>query len=521
MCKSYAVLLVTLLAATVIKGQNVGINISGTPADASAMLDVSAANKGLLIPRLSLTAANSPSPVTSPAISLMVYNQNTAPGISPGYYTWNGAAWVRISLDGENWKSGGNMLTATGSLGTLSNNHVDLITNNLVRGRLTNLGEFFIGATNTVIPGDLVGGVSNSTFPFAVNGYSAFNGAGVYGLITGGNTQFAAVQGEYQASGAFNTAGVRGTNQSPTAGTGFRTLAGTGPRVGVIGNTTGASGQYTFGLHGSMGSTDIRCGGVYGDDFGIASGALAYYASTLADYSVYGFGNAYQVGVALGRSTYRLTEPNTQIGMGIYGGVMGGWVRGLVYGAHVKGERYGLYVDGKTYTNAPITELVPAADGSRIPTYAITSLSTDVYARGKATLQAGVIYIPFDKKFLSIINADDVVITITPTGNSRGLYIARQDSNGFVVRENEGGNGSVSFNWIAIGARKDNAPMNHAPEILAGDFDKNMNGVMFNDNNKTDKPQPVWWDGQNIRFDTPPQKMPDVKAVSNARNGTF
>jgi hypothetical protein len=34
-----------------------------------------------------------------------------------------------------------------------------------------------------------------------------------------------------------------------------------------------------------------------------------------------------------------------------------------------------------------------------------------------------------------------------------------------------------------------------------------MNGVMFNDNNTTDQPQPMWWDGSNVRFDQPPAKQ--------------
>jgi len=51
---------------------------------------------------------------------------------------------------------------------------------------------------------------------------------------------------------------------------------------------------------------------------------------------------------------------STHIGLGIYAGIMGGWMKGLVYGTHIKGEHYRLYVDGKTYTNEPVIELVTA-----------------------------------------------------------------------------------------------------------------------------------------------------------------
>ncbi len=76
--------------------QNVGINASGTTPDASAGLDVDFNNKGILIPRVSLVSTSSASPVSSPAISLLVYNTATANDVSPGFYSWNGTSWQRL-----------------------------------------------------------------------------------------------------------------------------------------------------------------------------------------------------------------------------------------------------------------------------------------------------------------------------------------------------------------------------------------------------------------------------------------
>jgi hypothetical protein len=74
--------------------------IGTTTPDASAKLDVSATNKGFLPPRIALTATNAASPVTSPAVGLLVYNTSTAGtapnNVAPGYYFWNGSAWVAI-----------------------------------------------------------------------------------------------------------------------------------------------------------------------------------------------------------------------------------------------------------------------------------------------------------------------------------------------------------------------------------------------------------------------------------------
>src|SRR4051812_46090374 len=57
-----------------INAQGVGINASGTPADNSAMLDISATDKGLLIPRL--TAAQRTA-ISNPAEGLMIFNTTT------------------------------------------------------------------------------------------------------------------------------------------------------------------------------------------------------------------------------------------------------------------------------------------------------------------------------------------------------------------------------------------------------------------------------------------------------------
>ncbi|MFT6198464.1 MAG: hypothetical protein ACJAQ2_000229, partial [Vicingaceae bacterium] len=97
--------LFTLIALTFImngaSAQNIGISNTGAVPNSSSMLDIDASpsnNKGLLIPRIDLTATNSALPVTAPATSLLVYNKATAGvapnSVSPGYYYWDGATWI-------------------------------------------------------------------------------------------------------------------------------------------------------------------------------------------------------------------------------------------------------------------------------------------------------------------------------------------------------------------------------------------------------------------------------------------
>lgn len=72
---------------------------TNTP-DKSAAVDIVSSQRGLLIPRLNLTATNVATPVQSPAQSLLVYNNATAgsgtTGVTPGFYYWDTNRWVRI-----------------------------------------------------------------------------------------------------------------------------------------------------------------------------------------------------------------------------------------------------------------------------------------------------------------------------------------------------------------------------------------------------------------------------------------
>ena len=105
--------------------------IGTTTPNASAKLDVSATDRGFLPPRVALTATNIFSPITgtsSAAAGLLIYNTasaGTAPSnVVPGYYYWNGTAWIQIApgLIIDTSKTAGFTLAAT------DNNKVFLIT---------------------------------------------------------------------------------------------------------------------------------------------------------------------------------------------------------------------------------------------------------------------------------------------------------------------------------------------------------------------------------------------------------
>ena len=76
--------------------QNVGINTTGALPDNSAGLDIDFTNKGLLVPRVSLTSTIDVTTIPTPATSLLVYNTNVAmTGGTVGYWYYDGSQWVQ------------------------------------------------------------------------------------------------------------------------------------------------------------------------------------------------------------------------------------------------------------------------------------------------------------------------------------------------------------------------------------------------------------------------------------------
>jgi hypothetical protein len=89
-----------LIAALILSMQVIAqTGIGTTTPNASAKLDVSSSTLGFLPPRVTLTAANTFSPIvgtSSAATGLLVYNLGSV-GLQAGYYYWNGSNWATIA----------------------------------------------------------------------------------------------------------------------------------------------------------------------------------------------------------------------------------------------------------------------------------------------------------------------------------------------------------------------------------------------------------------------------------------
>ncbi|MBL0325200.1 MAG: hypothetical protein IPP61_08470 [Cytophagaceae bacterium] len=186
MKKVYLLAIGTLLATATMAQKaatkdNVGIGTS-TP-DQSAVLDIQSANKGLLIPRLTVDQRNN---IASPANGLMIYQTNE----KSGFYFYDGDAWKPMTgdeaksvatLDINGWALDGNgtatinkaAATASSFIGTPSNVPINLKIGGFKTGELS--------ITNTLIGyrvGTNVTGTANIGLGLFSMGY---NGAGLTG----------------------------------------------------------------------------------------------------------------------------------------------------------------------------------------------------------------------------------------------------------------------------------------------------------------------------------------------------
>ncbi|MBA2250240.1 MAG: tail fiber domain-containing protein [Chitinophagaceae bacterium] len=199
--KAYLILFPLLVLSLLCQGQSVGI---GTPTpNASAILDVTAGNKGVLFPRLSLASSTDAVAVPSPATYLIVTNTNSALPDGAGLYINMGTPaapnWVKIggASSGSNaWSLTGNAGTVDGTnfIGTTDNVPLTVRVNNQKAGRIdNNLLNTFWGyqAGNSNIPGN-----GNT----GIGGYALYSNTGLYNTANGAQALF------FNTTGTSNTA---------------------------------------------------------------------------------------------------------------------------------------------------------------------------------------------------------------------------------------------------------------------------------------------------------------------------
>lgn len=260
--------------------QNVGMNSSGALPHQSAMLDISAPDKGILVPRMTSSQRTA---IAAPATGLLVFDTQTT-----SFWFHNGSSWSQLSVGSNGWNLTGNAVInpATHFIGTTDAQPLRFKINNAWAGELhPTSGNIFlglgagqanaIGEANTAIGDHALFANTEGNFNTS-NGYYALSGNttgynntahGSYALtnntVGAGNTAVGRNALFANSGGSFNTAiGVNalltntlGTNNTAT---GHRALYGnisgfdntaTGNQA-LYANTTGgentANGSYSL-----------------------------------------------------------------------------------------------------------------------------------------------------------------------------------------------------------------------------------------------------------------------------------
>ena len=270
-------LLTVLLSTSSLYAQNVGINSTGVTPNTSAMLDIVASDKGLLIPRVTLTQTTSNAPVGASVVtSLLVYNTATINDVTPGYYYWDGAKWVKFltgSLSGDDWTILGNAGTVSGTnfLGTTDNQVLDIRTNNIIHTRITTKGQIEVLNTgNSVFVGEGAGAADDlSNNNNVLVGYNAgtANTTGLYNVAVGWQSFLA------NTTGAGNTA-IGGASLAAN------TFGGNNTAIGMTSMYSHTSGGNNVAVGNSALYNDID------GQYNIAIGPAALYNNLSGDKNV-------------------------------------------------------------------------------------------------------------------------------------------------------------------------------------------------------------------------------------------
>lgn len=338
------------------------------------------------------------------------------------------------------------------------------------------------------------------------------NGAGtdVMQVSASGNSCFgigSSISSNYMTY-AYNNQSGTGDGQYVDFAFRTRSVQNDGAGYGIYSTNAATSGYtywgdyYSFGVHGASYGDYNRTGGVLGSVTGTSSwGSIGYKASNNGFYGVYG-----SSGYASGGGF--LPQNNaTGIGGGFAGGVIGSWSLGRVMGQVSSGELFASYNMGNEYTSGYQADIVNAGN-KRVAAYSVTSTDVKVYADGESELKGTSVFVPFEGDYAALLSGKPRV-TITPVGAAAPIYIKSIDATGFTVACDAATN--VAFSWIAVGKRVDAEGKGQLPADLADkNFDVNMKGVLFDEENKEQSATPVWFDGTRIRFDAAPQ--PDIAA---------
>jgi trimeric autotransporter adhesin len=291
----------------------VSINTTGATANSNAILDISATNKGLLVPRVDLVAltgngiSNFGISLT-PTVSLLVYNTtaSTFPStvFSKGFYYWDGSFWTKLFAGSTNstaWGLGGNAFTtAANYIGTIDGQPLRFG----VKGGSAGIIDSVKASTALGL-----GAMRNNTTGFANtaigNAALSANTDGNYNATVGFQSMFKNTTGNYNTAAGYaalnnNSTGIENVAMGDISL--FNNLSGNGNTAigneALINNVSGHSNVAigTGAMHSSISNSNA-----------VAVGDSSLYNNIANDNTAVG-----------GKALFNNTEGNNNTATGIY-----------------------------------------------------------------------------------------------------------------------------------------------------------------------------------------------------------
>jgi hypothetical protein len=289
-----------------------------------------------------------------------------------------------------------------------------------------------------------------------------------------------------------------GTDASGEDGTGYSRTA----TLGAVKGYNFYGNPYTFGVAGYSYLDYNRSGGCFGgDQIGSPWGSMGYQNSGGTEYG--GYFTSWTTGT--GKDDIAIG-----VGLGSWGDLFGADIHGRVYGTFTEGGNYGLYSHGAIFRDDLDVHLQHSKNSSTTVLYTNVSTDVTVQTSGFGTLSQGSCQVVFDDNFTNAVSsAEPIIVTVTPHGNTNGVYISDVKSIGFTVMENNQGKSSVDFSFIAIGRRAGYENPQLPQEVISSDYVSKLSRGLNADVNLDVDGEGLYYENGQLYVGAHPSTLPD------------
>lgn len=302
-----------------------------------------------------------------------------------------------------------------------------------VRGQSTS-GPGMFGSSNTNSGVSGVSTSSNGILGTSTSGPGvaavSTNGDGLYARSNGGPGVYAtSVANNAITGGSTNGSGVYGSSSASS---------------GVVGVSNNADGVYAVSTSGyALEAQSSVADAVHAvnSSSGTAVAALANSGDAVYAYTNAGIGMAANTGSGNGADI-----TGTYIGVVGKAPASGGFP--MVLGDTNNNDLFFVDGAGNVFYHGTLNTFLKTGRGDTLIGYGTETTSPTVEDTGSGQLVDGVAFVRLDAAYAQAIDMRAAYhVMLTPNGDTRGLFVATKSPSGFVVREVQGGRGTLAFDY--------------------------------------------------------------------------